>query len=43
MNKATEKFPDMTSVAMMEECGNKYHDGKNVNEDDANINDINES
>ena len=43
MYKETEKFLDMTSPGMMKECGNKDYDDNDVNETDANINDMNES
>ena len=31
LDKKTEKWPDITSPAMMEEFVNKEHDDKNVN------------
>ena len=43
MYKEKEKFLDMTTPCMIKECGNKDYDDYNVNETDANINDMNES
>ena len=41
MDKETEKFPDMTSTTVMEECENNECNDNDVNEAYANINDMN--